>query len=167
MEKKCYATKGRYSLKDGKTMKVKALEFIAKNKRVPRQELVKFIIKENGSRSTSDGYYSTNLQEWERQGLVKRINGIFSVTALGKRYIKNPSIIREVNLTRRLRNACKSYDYQAKRGYNLYENLLKLEKLMANLNWDFDRMSQSGQLTLRKIDGMMAKSIEEYMWFKK
>ena len=150
------------------TLKAKALDFIVKNNNaLHRKDVVAFIVKENGSGTKSlNSYYSTNFQEWERQGLIKRKNGIYTVFSLGKQYIKNPRIAREINLTRKLRNACKSYDYQAARGYNLYENLLKLEKLVADLNWDADRMSQGGQLTLRKIDGMMAKSIEEYMWFK-
>ena len=148
-----------------KTMKGKALEFIAKGKSVKRQDLVKFIVKENGSQTKSlRGYYSTNFLSWEQQGLIKRKGGIYSITNLGKRYIKNPSVVREINLTRRLRNVCKSYDLQTKRAFNLYKNVVEISKLIDTLSFDYDRMSDSGRRTLERIDAMMLKADREYRY---
>jgi hypothetical protein len=148
-----------------KTMKQKSLEFISEHKSVPRQDLVKFIVKENGSKTKSlKGYYSTNFLSWEHQGLIKRKGGVYSVTPLGKRYIKNPSIVREINLTRKLRNVCKSYDYQTARGFKLYRNVTEISKLIDTLSFDYDRMSESGRRTLERIDAVMLKANREYKY---
>lgn len=80
---------------------------------MPRKEVTFEVLKANGTCKGSfnpndtefnkmfRGYYSINFQQWELEGLIERKKGIYSITELGKKYLKNPSIIRQINKDRR------------------------------------------------------------------
>lgn len=96
-----------------KTIKEKVLTAISKKGTMPRKEVVYEVLKANGTFKGSfnpndtefnkmfRGYYSINFQQWELEGLIERKKGIYSITELGKKYLKNPSIIRQINKDRR------------------------------------------------------------------
>ena len=96
-----------------KTIKEKVLNAISKKGTMPRKEVVYEVLKANGTfkgkfnpndtelNKVFRGYYSVNFQQWELEGLIERNKGIYSVTELGKKYLKNPSIIRQINKDRR------------------------------------------------------------------
>lgn len=96
-----------------KTIKEKVLTAISKKGTMPRKEVLFEVLKANGTFKGSfnpndtqlnkvfRGYYSVNFQQWESEGLIERNKGIYSVTKLGQKYLKNPSIIRQINKDRR------------------------------------------------------------------
>lgn len=96
-----------------KTIKEKVLTAINKKGTMPRKEVVYEVLKANGTfkgkfnpndtelNKAFRGYYCINFQQWELEGLIERNKGIYSVTELGNKYLKNPSIIRQINKDRR------------------------------------------------------------------
>ena len=47
------------------------------------------------------GYYGDGIKSWEQEGLIERIeNGKYILTQDGKRYVKNPKSMRQINKDR-------------------------------------------------------------------
>jgi hypothetical protein len=51
------------------------------------------------------GYYGDGIQSWVSEGLIERVEkGKYILTKDGKRYVKNPRSMREINKERRFKN---------------------------------------------------------------
>lgn len=93
------------------TIKQKAIKFIGgDSKGNKRTDVVYYILVNNGRLKVGDyerfltdyntkwrGYYSDAFQQWEKEGLITRKKGIYKATELGKAYVQNSKIMREIN----------------------------------------------------------------------
>ena len=110
------------TLKPKTTIKRQILNYIARNSEKggtdrPRLIWRILLISQHLEDSVSDlqyfrdnyskkyrSWYSTNITAWHADGLVSRKNGIYFITELGKRYIKNPNEVnKEIREARRQR----------------------------------------------------------------
>lgn len=146
-----------------RTIKQQTLSYIVENgNEMQRKNVIEFITKTNGSRKREfcRGYYCTNFLAWDTEGLIVRENGKYKVTALGKRYVKNPSIIQAENLKRKVKKLQKVSEL----GHAYYIEYKTLERSVKEMNeyidllqWDFDRMSLSGQKVFIQLIEKMQK----------
>ena len=77
------------------TIKHTVLSKVANERICTRKELQKFIWSAQGRNINEfydrQGYYSVNIQSWNKDGLIKRVGrGVYAITADGISYLENP-----------------------------------------------------------------------------
>jgi hypothetical protein len=145
-----------------KTIKAQALEFIASNP-CKRKEVVKFILDLNGSTTEhTSGYYGTNFMTWDSEGLIRRVNGTYYVTPLGRKYIKDPNVLRKANAKKRAEAKESKLEYYQKTAREFFHIIKTAEQLVEAMGYDFDRMSQSGKRTLLTMERTLKSYQKNY-----
>lgn len=120
-----------------KTVKQKALEYVAKNGLVTRKQLVIAIRKINGQGAEyKQGYYSDGILSWMQDNLLERPEkGLYKITKLGEAYIKDPKhgnlLVRVANAERREKQY---YDLFRKYQMEATEYKFTLDKIRTALN---------------------------------
>ena len=114
-----------------------------------RKDVVLYIKSLNGTTyKGTEGYYNDAFLRWDREGLIKREKGVYSITEFGKDYIVDPSILRKRNK--------KKHDElnkgRSKRGLEQLKGVTnELGASVRDLQWDIDRMSGSGREVYRQM----------------
>jgi hypothetical protein len=76
------------------TIKHQVIKAISERKEVTRKDIQKFIWVAQGNTNPfqhRQGYYGTNIREWQSQDLIKRVRrGVYVITPEGLEYIDNP-----------------------------------------------------------------------------
>tara|TARA_R110002020_G_scaffold474903_1_gene707884 strand:- start:1563 stop:2462 length:900 start_codon:yes stop_codon:yes gene_type:complete len=103
------------------------LEHLAKSKGLIRKDLVTFICINNGYDGHKQGYYGTAIQEWEREGYIKKVGNKWYIDNLGKTYLKTPKI---ATLKASLNKMTKGRDSWKDSYYELKDEMLEYKEKM-------------------------------------
>lgn len=134
------------------TIKYQALQLIAKGP-IKRKDIIAFIKELNGTTSTSTSYYGDAFVAWENEKLITKERGVFSITTLGKLYLNDRKLYKEVR------------SFFAEERESLIENINEIvfdlvsshKESIDLLGYDIDRMSQSGVETYVKLSAKVNK----------
>lgn len=134
------------------TIKYQALQRVAQEP-IKRKDLSAFIRELNSSTSTSRSYYGRTFDNWIDEKLITQENGVLSISTLGKLYINDRKLYKEVR------------SFFAKERKSLinnvnvfiYDLLTSYKKSIDLLGYDIDRMSQSGVETYVKLSAKVDK----------
>jgi hypothetical protein len=134
------------------TIKYQALQRIAQEP-IKRKDIIAFIKELNGTTSTSTSYYGDAFVAWENEKLITKENGVFSISTLGKLYLNDPKLYKEVK---------SFFSKERKSLINnvnvfIYDLLTSYKKSIDLLGYDIDRMSESGVETYVKLYDMVDK----------
>ena len=127
-----------------KTIKAQALTYLVMKPRT-RATMIDYIKSINGTKcEAKSGYYSDAFLAWENEGLIQKKDGVFSITKFGKDYLKNPAVLREKRAKECIKRDKDALNYYRDQTHELRKLIWIAKRKAEDMQWDLDRMSQSG-----------------------
>ena len=115
------------------TIKRQVIGAIAKQKKVTRMDIQRFIWTAQGSNLNDfvyrQGYYGINIREWEGQNLIKRVKrGVYVITKQGIDFVANPSTLYQRRKAERDAYKLKDYSTLRQRVWDLEQENYQLKR---------------------------------------
>ena len=128
------------------SIKKTALELLQNETNFTRKQMQFAVFKAQGKKGDElntyrEGYYSVAFQDWDRDGLIERIDrGLYKVTKLGKKYVQDPSTIKLIKLKARNQRLEKSNKRMHTQIWDLRISKRELDEENTNLRDEVDAL---------------------------